>query len=134
LPILSKSVSTLRVVGDDLVPADVSKLLKCEPTYSHLKGHTDVLASGTVRVRKTGLWKVTTADAIPGDLDGQVAELLGKMTDDLSAWKELNSRYDVDLFCGWFMIETNEGIEISPTTMSKLAERGIKVDLDLYGP
>jgi hypothetical protein len=40
----------------------------------------------------------------------------------------------VALFCGWFMRESNEGVEISAHTLGLLGERGIVLSLDIYGP
>jgi Domain of unknown function (DUF4279) len=71
---------------------------------------------------------------MPEDTDGQVAEILGKLTDDLSVWLSVCQQYQVDLSCGWFMEETNEGLSISPKTMSALAARGIELDIGIYAP
>jgi hypothetical protein len=38
------------------------------------------------------------------------------------------------VFCGWFVNEGNEGVEIEPHALRALGERGIKLDLDIYGP
>jgi len=134
MPMLRESVATLRISGDDLVPEKISALLGSGPTKSHLKGQTDTLSSGTVRVRKTGQWSISTEYARPADFDGQVAELLGQLTDDLTVWRGLADRYEIDLFCGWFMGESNEGIEIGVATLKKLAQRCIRIDLDIYAP
>jgi hypothetical protein len=56
------------------------------------------------------------------------------MTNDLMVWQALTSSYDVDMFCGAFMQSTNDGLSISPETMLALGSRGIKFDLDIYGP
>jgi hypothetical protein len=38
------------------------------------------------------------------------------MTDDLSVWRSLTERLRVDLFCGLFMREADEGITVSAKT------------------
>jgi hypothetical protein len=134
VPDLRESIATLRISGDDLVPEAISALLGFDPTGSHLNGQTDVLSSGAVRVRKTGLWSISTKHSRPANFDGQVAELLGQLTDDLTVWRGLSDRYDIDLFCGWFMGDSNAGIEIGVATLKKLAQRGIRIDLDIYAP
>jgi hypothetical protein len=87
-----------------------------------------------MRVRKTGLWSISTEHSQPANFDGQVSELLERLTDDLTVWRSLSDRFDIDLFCGWFMGDSNEGIEIGVPTLKKLAQRGIRISLDLYGP
>ena len=37
------------------------------------------------------------------------------------------------IFCGWFMDEWNEGAILSANTLHALGERGIHLDIDLYG-
>ena len=40
----------------------------------------------------------------------------------------------MDLFCGLFMHESNEGAEISPASLTALGDRGVKLSLDIYSP
>ena len=39
----------------------------------------------------------------------------------------------MDLLRGLFLVEGNEGMVLSATTLRRLGERGIKIDLDIYG-
>lgn len=80
------------------------------------------------------MWRLSATDCEPENLNEQVSELLGRVTSDPLVWKELTTRFRVDLFCGWFMGSGNEGVEISPSTMLALAQRGIQLSLDIYGP
>ncbi len=52
----------------------------------------------------------------------------------ISSSGALASRFDIDLFCGWFMAGGNEGVELSPATLLALGERGIRLGIDLYAP
>ena len=88
--------------------------------------------TGTVRVAKFGMWRLAAPDAEPGDLDSQVSHILGKLTDDLSVWRQLAARFDIDLFCGLFMEKEIEGLCISPESLARLGERGIELGLDIY--
>ena len=133
MPELQSSVATIRVAGDELVPAEVTALLGVEPTGAHSKGEKFTIRD-RVYEKKIGLWRLSATKTEPGNLDTQVAELLAKTTDDLLVWRELGQRFEIDLFCGWFMGGNNEGIEISVDTMAKLAARGILLSLDIYGP
>jgi hypothetical protein len=78
------------------------------------------------------MWNLKTDACKPENLDGQIASLLGKLQQDLGVWASVSSQYKIDLFCGLFMKETNEGLEISPKTLQALGERGISLGLDVY--
>ncbi|KRA75969.1 hypothetical protein ASD78_08420 [Lysobacter sp. Root667] len=131
---LERSVATLRVSGQDLQPDEITVLLGAAPTYSQTKGEKRVFASGRERIPSLGSWHLSARTTEPEDLDAQVAELLAQLTPDLAVWHELSQRYRIDLFCGWFMGETNEGVAISCRTLLALGERGIELGIDLYSP
>lgn len=132
--VLERSVATLRVSGDDLRPEEITALLGASPTYSHTKGDRRVFASGRERIFKFGIWNLSAKVAEPEDLNAQVDELLAQLTPDLAVWRELSERYSVDLFCGWFMANGNDGVSIAPRILLALGERGIELDLDIYSP
>lgn len=129
---LARAVATLRVVGDDLVPSEITRVLGCEPTTGWAKGDERTL-HGVARTATFGKWSLEAEETSPADIDAQVANLLGRLTSDLSVWADLGDRFDVNLFCGWFMDVGNEGVSLDPSTMSSLGSRGIMLDVDLYG-
>jgi Domain of unknown function (DUF4279) len=135
LATLQLSVAALRVFGDDVIPSEISLLLGAEPSKAAIKGEPiQASASARARTARTGSWRLQVQDREPGDPNVQVAELLGQLTTDLQVWRDLAERFQVDLFCGWFMGESNEGISLSPETLRALGERGIELQLDIYGP
>jgi len=77
---------------------------------------------------------LNATDRSPADLDAQVEELFRRIDSDLAVWASLSSQYRVDLFCGFFMSETDEGFDVSPQTMKVLGDRGIKLAVCIYGP
>ena len=125
---LHHSHASLRFFGDDLIPEEITELLGAQ----RKGGLSQPNAGGKVFVARRGGWRLCASRREPADLDAQVAELLGQLTTDLEVWRGLASRFKVDLFCGWFMHEGNEGISVSPATMRALADRGILLDIDLY--
>ncbi len=130
--VLDHSSATLRLFGDDLVPENVSASLGVAPTESWHKGQELVSASaGNVRVAKTGSWRLKAARREPEDLEAQVFELLGQLTNDLAVWDSLSS-YKPNLFCGIFMASGNDGLPLSAKAMLALGQRGIALDLDIY--
>jgi hypothetical protein len=58
MPQIAKSVATLRVFGDDLIPESVSALLGATPTDSYRKGEVKLLRSGKELIYKTGMWRL----------------------------------------------------------------------------
>lgn len=132
---LDRSVAALRITGEDLDPTEITKALGCQPTRGHRKG--DVLTgkkSGISRTVKFGLWLLQTEDREPEDLDGQISELLGRLNPSLDVWGSISARYQMDLFCGLFMRESNEGATISAESMAALGQRGVQLSLDIYSP
>ena len=120
-------------MGDDLIPEEISSLLGAEPTRAQRKGEALAAKSG-VRIARSGGWQLHATDTEPEDLDGQVVELLGTLSQDMLVWESLADRFRIDLFCGWFMKEGNEGVSISPATLRALGQRGIELGLDIYAP
>src|SRR5207245_3148087 len=114
-------------------PDEISRTLGCRPTLSFVKGQTEP-SRGKAIVRETGGWHLDAVEHQPGNLDAHVAELFGRVNNDLSAWATLSGEYKIDLFCVYFMSETDEGLEVSPETLKILGDRGIKLELHIYAP
>ena len=129
---LDHSVATLRFFGDELIPQNISELLGVEPTASCSKGE-EIFASksGHVRIAKTGSWRLSAKSREPEDLESQIFEILGQLTQDLSVWASL-SHYEPDLFCGIFMKSSNDGLPLSAKALLALGQRGIALGLDIY--
>lgn len=135
MPELTRSLACLRIFGETLVPDEITRLLGVQPTKSRLKGEVKYRSrEGRETIAKEGAWLLRADDRAPADVDGQVAEILGKLTDDLETWVSLAQQFDVDLSFGWFMEHSNEGIELSPKTLAAIGARGIRMSVDLYAP
>jgi hypothetical protein len=137
------SLVTLRIFGDELDPAPVSKLMVCAPTRCHRKGELITNKDGkpywnehTQRysTRKTGLWSVEAQRHEPADLEAQINEILDRLTADLGDWESLAKTCKVDLFVGWFMARSNEMFELSEGTLTALSSRRIGLVFDIYDP
>ncbi len=133
MAVLSGSAASLRFFGDDLDPDELTLLLGHQPTNSERKGQEIVSKiTGKKRTARSGGWRLSAERREPGDLDAQISEVLGQLTDDMSIWQDLTSRFRADVFCGLFMEEGNEGISLSNETLQRLAERGLTIDFDIY--
>jgi len=126
-----KSTVALRVFADELEPHEVTALLGCEPTRSYRKG--DLVSPGrSAATRKYGMWSLVCADSEPEAFDQQIQSLLARLTPDLQVWQSLAAEYRVDLFCGYFMSDSNQGFTLSATTVSALAARQLEIGFDIY--
>lgn len=131
---LDHTAASLRIIGDDLDPKELTDLLGHEPSAAERKGQ-EVMgkSTGNIRVARTGSWRLEATRQAPGDLDAQIQEILSKLSDDLSVWRGLSERYQVDLFCGLFLGGVNEGVSVSARSLAALGNRGIELGLDIYG-
>jgi hypothetical protein len=89
---------------------------------------------GSDTVSPNGGWSLRAAEASPEDLNRQIKELLGKLTLDLEVWTLIARRFNVDLFCGLFMEQGNQGASLSAESLHALSCRGIGLSLDIYAP
>jgi len=131
--VIAETSISLRYFGDDLIPDALTSALGKPPTTATTKGEVITgKTTGRVRVAKSGSWLYKVERREPGDLDGQIHELFGALTTDLSVWRALAAKYKPDLFVGLFLKESNEGIEISAECLDILASRGVFLSLDVY--
>jgi len=123
----------LRIGGDWLKPDEISRTLGCRPTLSFVKGQTEP-SRGKTLVRETGGWHLDAVEQQPGNLDSHVAELFGRVNNDLSAWATLSGEYRIDLFCVYFVGEVDEAVQASAETLKVLGDRGVRLGLRIYSP
>ena len=135
MPALEKSVVTLRISGETLVPAEITEMLGASPTAAQAKGDEIVAPrTGARRIAKSGLWRLCAADREPEDMDAQIQELLCQLTADLDVWQNIAATWKIDLFCGIFMGQPNDGLILSPDSLAALGQRRIELQLDIYAP
>lgn len=125
---------SLRFFGDDLDPDEITARLGHPPSVGSKKGDILTTKSGTERVARTGSWRLRASDRQPGNFDGQIAEILEALSDDLAVWADLTRRFKADVFCGIFMRESNEGVSLSAKAMRDLAVRQLSLGLHIYDP
>jgi hypothetical protein len=126
------SAACLRIFGDDLMPEEITQILRCAPTVAQGTGEVIRYQSGRERVVKCGNWRLEAATAEPEDVNGQLRWLLSQVESDPDVWKTLVQQFDVDVYCGLFMQGSNDGVSLAPDVMALLGERGIHLALDIY--
>ncbi|MGO1068314.1 DUF4279 domain-containing protein [Lysobacter sp. CA199] len=136
MPSLHHTTACLRIWGEDLIPDEVSALLGTQPSQSQIKGETIWVCkrTGRERIAQTGSWRLKAEDREPGDLEAQIEALFAQLSDDPAVWAQLQSRFELDLFCGLFMGSSNDGEGIGSRNLRLLGERGIELILDIYDP
>lgn len=80
MAVISRTAVSLRFMGDELRPEEVSMVLGCQADGGASKGGAWRTPKGVERIARTGMWHKGVARRSPGDLDGQVIELLALMT------------------------------------------------------
>src|SRR5438552_1140394 len=135
MPNLNRSAVALRVTGDSLDPEEITTLLGCQPTTSYRKGDAvEGSKTGRAYIKKLGTWVLEVSDRTPENLEGQISELLGGLTNDLLVWSRLKNSFEIDLYCGLFMKTSNNGTTISADVLRRLGERGIELSIEIYSP
>lgn len=127
-PLDEVSVS-LCLYGEDLIPDEITAILKCEPTSSHVKGNRKGPRSPPA---KQGGWFLNERASAPESVDGLVLSLLARVPDDPEFWRSLHLRYAVQLRFGLFQSAWNRGFGLEPSTVSRISHIGAAVVFDVY--
>lgn len=120
----------LRVMGRDLEPREVSRLLGLEPTISHRRGDD---RTGTAAKYSEGLWAwgPGMAESAPlGEHMGALLDVLEPKVATLHQIRKSGSR--MDIFVGIFGPDDNFGFAISHELLERLARLDVDLDFDLY--
>lgn len=121
----------LRIVGDDLDPDIVSTLLDCPPTKAYRKGEV-ISGVRANRTAPTGIWILHGLEEGEDELEGEISRLLDRVSAEPASWAVLTP-FRKNVFCGLYLAAWNRGCAISAGLMQRLAERGLDLDLDIYG-
>jgi hypothetical protein len=76
---ISRAKATLRIIGDTLIPEEITNLLGAAPTEAQRKGEELLGPTGISRIAKFGMWRLRATETTPGDLDAQVRRFLGTL-------------------------------------------------------
>ena len=130
----SESMVSLRIFGDALRPDEITALLGAKPSLCYCKGDLLSTRSGTEFRRKTGMWSLIAEVRTAENVDEQVGEIFAQLPLEISVLSDLSEKFKVELFCGLFMNAWNEGLSLNISTLRALAERGVEIGFDVYGP
>jgi hypothetical protein len=91
---LQRASATLLVLGDNLVPDELTALLGVQPNLGAKKGETFRASGGKDIEARISNWTFGGDWRNPPDVDRQIAELLLALPSDTELWIELTSRFD----------------------------------------
>jgi hypothetical protein len=119
----------LSVWGEDLNPEDITSLLRCSPNDSWRKGDPWKYGPG---YRPFGMWSIGVDSVSGTEAEIRLHQLLDRTTPDPEAWLSIRARFDARIFVGVFMEAGNRGLGLSSLMVKRLAERGLRIDFDIY--
>jgi uncharacterized protein DUF4279 len=131
---LQRASATLLILGDNLVPEEVTALLGIEPKLGVRKGEKFLTSRGSEAQAPTGKWIFGGEYRSPPNLDEQIVQLLSALPSDATIWPPLTSRFDCCLSVGAYFNDWTGGITLEPATLGLLSERTLPIDFDMYAP
>jgi hypothetical protein len=132
---LGETTASLRVLGDGLVPAEVTARLGHAPTRAWAKAtRLGPRGGGRPNLALRGVWLLNAAPCRPGNPGDRIAGLLNRLTPDLGIRQDLALRLRSDLNCGLRLDGSNEEDLLSPRTLTALRGRRLQLSLDITAP
>lgn len=137
---LSQSFAVeFRIIGNNLIPQEITELLEIEPSNSHKRGDSNAGFTKKGKVVRyapfsSGLWSIksrlTKSTSFEEHIMG-VLELLEPVKDKI---KELSCRgYKVDFFCGYFFSsEIQAGVSLDSNILKCISDLGANLEICMY--
>lgn len=127
--------ATFRVLGEELDPSDVTRLLGVEPTQA-LRRDQLVPTQTSVRRQETGVWLLKSEGKVAStSLERHLVYLLDLVEPHAVALDELRREQAVtaDFFCFWLSATGHGGPIFSADVMQRVAATGAELGIDFYG-
>ena len=128
--------ASFRIQGINLIPAEITKILKLAPTYSHGKGD-QLKGKSDDRQRMSGMWLISSAEAVKStSLERHISFLLERLETVTSQIQLLKSdeSVEIDFLCYWASRTGHGGPVLSSGVLSRLGALCHVVNFDYYGP
>lgn len=131
---LQRAIVSVSISGDDLFPSEITALLGEAPRLGVCKGEIFLASHGKRIEAHTGMWKFGGEWESTPDLDRQISSIFSALTEDMSVWSEVTSRFECCVLVGGYFHDWTGGMTLQPSTMKLLVERNLAIDFDLYAP
>jgi hypothetical protein len=127
--------ASLTILGEEVQPDEITRLLGVAPTRTHLRGEPRSLHGKIAKlVWKDSLWLLTCPLTDDRDPAEHLIWLLDSVEPKLSVIKDLAAKFRVKVFCGFSSMNGQGGFTLAPITLQRLARLGVPFSLDLYPP
>ncbi|WP_340119365.1 DUF4279 domain-containing protein [Pelagibius sp. 7325] len=124
---------SLSIHGDDLIPEEVSKILRVTPTKAHRKGELMVSpTTGPMGTRRADAWILESPCKHSQDPATLTIALLDLLPEDETIWAELAARARIMLRYGLFLADWNRGFTLPPELVTRIARMRASLDIDIY--
>jgi len=122
--------ATLRILGDSLLPSQITSILGIEPTESHMSGDR----RGKSGIWNSGYWELSSKESVAsGDLsdhiDWLISQLIPKI-DEINQIKAISERMDIFCFLGCDI--GNCAISLPYHLIKALSTVELDLDIDIY--
>jgi Domain of unknown function (DUF4279) len=127
-----EAYASFRLAGDDLDPAELTRVTRIEPDVAVRKGEPTGLLQ---RRARTGVWTFTTQNALVSrSVEPHLVHLLDRVEGIGRAVDELRGRMRLraDLFCMWSAGGPSGGPWISGPTLARVAALNAGLVIDAY--
>jgi len=127
--------ASLHITAEDLIPAEVTRILLVEPTESQTNGVPILRENGSIkRVPNFGRWSISLKPQHTDewDLNVVIADLLDRLPKTLEIWREVERRGSLHISLGLTLAGSNQEFRLESRLLHFLGERGISVYFDVY--
>jgi hypothetical protein len=119
----------LAIYGEELIPDEITELLRCQPTRSHLKGEKK--GPGGPAFSK-GAWFLEVRGEPPKTPEILTRKILMMVPSNPEIWNLLKKRFGVQIRYGIHMSGWNKGFELPHDLIAWMTVLGVDVEFDLY--
>jgi Domain of unknown function (DUF4279) len=121
---------SLLVTADDLDPGAVTRLLGVEPDEARRRGVPDIRG----RMPSAGAWvlRLRGEQTSEKDVGVAISMLLDRIPASAELWGLARANANARVFVGLHLDAFNRGLELSTDLIRRLADLGLRLDLDIY--
>jgi hypothetical protein len=122
--------ATLGIYGDELLPHEITSVLRCDPSSAHRRG--DPRPNPRCSPYSAGAWILSLQAEAPREPAELVRALLARVETEETVWKSLSDSFDVQVRLGVFLEEWNRGFDLPSDLVAEVARIGASLVFDIY--